>query len=153
LKRSHSEREDSSSPFPVHSNYSPAKTVPISDEVSHMKKRRGEKWVEKAPICEERRQGRPPDNKELMLTAKFTEGCVPMSRSVFRCFNGHVREDEEISHLIERGDKEYVEVHYWANRTENPYKSKAQREKLTSDQLEEFKRNARSNPLSCVAYS
>jgi hypothetical protein len=76
-----------------------------------------------------------------------------MSRSVFRCFNKHVREDEEISHLIERGDKEYVEVLYWANRTENPNKSKAQREKLTPDQLEEIKENARSNPLSCVAYT
>jgi hypothetical protein len=78
-----------------------------------------------------------------------------MSRSIFRCFNGHVREDEEISLLIERGDKEYVEVHDWANRTENPYKSKAQIEKLklTADQLEEIKKNARSNPLSCVAYS
>jgi hypothetical protein len=78
-----------------------------------------------------------------------------MVRSVFRCFNKHVREDKEISHLIERGDKEYVEAHDWANRTENPYKSKAQIEKLklTADQLKEIKKKARSNPLSCVAYS
>jgi hypothetical protein len=38
----------------------------MPDEVSHMKKRREEKWVEKVTLCTERRQGRLPDNIELL---------------------------------------------------------------------------------------
>jgi hypothetical protein len=58
---------------------SPAKTAPSPDKVI-LGKKRG--------------QGRKPKHSEQLKTVEFTEGCVKITRAIFRRFTKHFKGDK-----------------------------------------------------------
>jgi hypothetical protein len=68
-----------SSSSTVDSIESPAKTAPSPD---------------KATLAKKRGQGRKPKHSEQLKTVEFTEGCVKITRAIFRRFTKHFKSDK-----------------------------------------------------------
>jgi hypothetical protein len=52
--------------------------------------------------------GRPHNNKEELKTAEYTEGYVPMRRSIFRRVKKYFKADKKLRGHIEKGHKKYA---------------------------------------------